>query len=53
MKEENKSEADLQLSIAEVLGALFKTHKNVCSNVLAALFNGWIPNALANNDKTK
>ena len=53
VKEENKSEQDLQLSIAEIFGALFKTHKNIIQNVLATLFNGWIPNALSHTDKTK
>lgn len=53
VKEENKSEHDLQLSIAEIFGALFKTHKHLCSNILSALFTGWIPNALNNADKVK
>ena len=54
IKEENKSEQDLQLSIAELFGPLFKTHRLQSQKVLALLFNGWIPNALANTtDKTK
>lgn len=29
IKEENKSEYDLQLSLSEIIGIMFKTHKNV------------------------
>lgn len=34
IKEENNNEYDLQLSIAEVIGILFKTHTPYCSGVL-------------------
>ena len=34
IKEENKSEYDLQLSIAEIIGVLFKTHKELCGQLL-------------------
>ena len=38
VKEENKSEFDLQLSIAEIFGIFFKTHKNICGNLIQNLF---------------
>jgi hypothetical protein len=38
IKEENKSEYDLQLSLSEIMGIIFKTHKNVCNNLLQILF---------------
>jgi hypothetical protein len=34
VKEENKSEYDLQLSIAEIIGIIFKTHKHLTVNLL-------------------
>lgn len=30
IKEENKSEYDLQLSLSEIIGIIFKTHKLIC-----------------------
>jgi len=34
VKEENKSEYDLQLSISEIIGIIFKTHKELCGNTV-------------------
>jgi hypothetical protein len=53
VKEENKSEYDLQLSIAEIIGIIFKTHKQLCGNLLQALFAGPLPEALKSTEKSK
>lgn len=34
LKEENKAENELQIALAEILGILFKTHKNSCRNLV-------------------
>lgn len=34
VKEENNNEYDLQLSIAEIVGILFKTHGSMCGNLI-------------------
>lgn len=34
IKEENNNEYDLQLSIAEIMGILFKTHGTLCGNLI-------------------
>lgn len=34
VKEENNNEYDLQLSIAEMIGILFKTHGSMCGNLI-------------------
>lgn len=38
IKEENNNEYDLQLSIAEITGILFKTHGPLCGNLINELF---------------
>lgn len=38
IKEENNNEYDLQLSIAEIMGVLFKTHGAICQNLINELF---------------
>jgi len=53
IKEENKSEYDLQLSIAEILGIMFKTHGPLCGNLLTELFNNILPSALSSEEKQK
>ena len=53
IKEENRNEYDLQLSIAEVLGVIFKTHRDLCANVLQELFASILPVALASEEKQK
>jgi Importin repeat 6 len=55
IKEENRSEYDLQLSISEIIGTIFKTHKGLVSNLLNTLFTTILPEALASDvkDKTK
>mmetsp|Transcript_33835 Transcript_33835/g.33364 ORF Transcript_33835/g.33364 Transcript_33835/m.33364 type:complete len:423 (-) Transcript_33835:378-1646(-) len=46
MEEENEIEDDLQLTLSEAFGALFKTHKNKCANLLNTLFNDLLPSYL-------
>lgn len=55
VKEENRSEYDLQLSISEIMGTIFKTHKGHVSNLLNVLFTTVLPGALQSEvkDKTK
>lgn len=43
MDEENDMEDDLQLTISEAFGSLFKTHKNQCSQLLSSLFESLLP----------
>jgi len=43
LKEENKNETELQLSLAEILGCLFKTHKPLCKNLVQKLLSEVIP----------
>lgn len=53
IKEENKSEYDLQLSIAEIFGILFKTHGTSCGNLLNELFTIILPAAFNSEEKSK
>ena len=53
IKEENKNEFDLQLSVAEILGIIFKTHGVYCGNLLNELFTNIIPPALSSEEKSK
>jgi hypothetical protein len=39
IKEENKNEYDLQLSIAEIIGIIFKTHPTLSIGIVQDLFN--------------
>lgn len=53
IKEENNNEYDLQLSIAEIFGIIFKTHGSLSVNLLQVLFNQLIPPALGSEEKQK
>lgn len=53
IKEENKSEYDLQLSIAEILGVIFKTHAPQTLNLLNELFTTLLPEAFKSEEKQK
>ena len=53
IKEENNNEYDLQLSIAEIIGILFKTHGGLCQNIVSQLFQTILPQALQTNEKQK
>ena len=46
MEEENEIEDDLQLTLSEAFGSLFKTHKNKCASLLTTLFNDLLPSYL-------
>lgn len=46
MDEENDMEDDLQLTISEAFGALFKTHKHHCGELLSSLFTDLLPQYL-------
>lgn len=39
LKEENKNEYDLQLSIAEIIGIIFKTHSTLATGIVQNLFD--------------
>ena len=47
MEEENEMEDDLQLSLSEAFGSLFKTHKTHCGQLLTTLFNDLLPEYLS------
>ena len=49
MQEENEMEDDLQLTISETFGSLFKTHKNQCKQLLQTLFGTLLPEYLNEN----
>ena len=49
LKEENKAENELQIALAEILGILFKTHKNSCRNLVQKLIIEVLP-AVAKDD---
>ncbi len=53
IKEENRNEYDLQLSLAELIGILFKTHKDFGGNLLQELFGSVLPAALNSPEKQK
>lgn len=53
IKEENRNEYDLQLSLAEMIGIIFKTHKEFSRNLLTELFNNILPEALSSEEKEK
>lgn len=46
MEEENDMEDELQLTISEAFGALFKTHKNQCQELLKHMFSDSLPKYL-------
>ena len=53
IKEENKNEHDLQLSIAEIIGIIFKTHPLFSGNVVADLFSTLLTQNLQSDEKVK
>jgi hypothetical protein len=53
LKEENKNEYDLQLSLAEIIGIIFKTHKELSGNLVTELFTNILPGAINNEEKEK
>ena len=53
LKEENKIEYDLQLSVEELIGIFFKTHAIHCQFFLKELFNTILPAAMNSKEKQK
>lgn len=53
IKEENNNEYDLQLSLAEIMGILFKTHGPLCGALINELFTNIVPQALQSKEKKK
>jgi hypothetical protein len=53
LKEENKTEQELQVSLAECLGILFKTHKEHCRELVEVLNSTVLPAAAADGSKHK
>lgn len=53
IKEENRNEYDLQLSIAETMGIIFKTHKELSATLTTQLFTQILPTAINNTEKQK
>ena len=53
LKEENKTENELQVSLAECLGILFKTHKEHCRELVETLRNIVLPAAVQDGTKHK
>ena len=45
LKEENKNEHELQISLAEIFGALFKTHREFCRELVGKLWQEVLPAA--------
>jgi predicted RNA-binding protein Jag len=53
LKEENKLEHELQLSIAEVFGILFKHHKQFCAGITDSLLSNVLPKMIQIDEKNK
>ena len=53
LKEENKNENELQLALAEILGVLFKTHRDHCQNLVQQLINVYLPKVAQDTSKPK
>jgi len=51
IKEENNNEYDLQLSVAEIMGILFKTHGTLCGALIEELIQNILPPALNSGEK--
>lgn len=53
LKEENKTEQELQICLAELFGAMFKTHKQFCNNLVQKLISEVLPKYANQEDKHK
>lgn len=53
LKEENKNENELQIALAEILGVLFKTHKEHCGKLVQKLISEVLPEAAKSETKHK
>lgn len=53
LKEETQNEHDLQVSAAEFMGCLFKTHKDLVAELVNELRTNVIPAAMSSNDQKR
>lgn len=53
LKEENNNEHDLQLSIAEMFGVLFKHHRDLVGPLVQELRSNVLPNALSSEEQKR
>lgn len=53
LKEENKNEHQLQLDLGEIIGVLFKTHKDYCQNLAQKLITQILPEVAKHETKQK
>lgn len=53
LKEENKNEQQLQLDLGEIIGVIFKTHKDHCQNLAQKLINTILPEVAKHESKQK
>lgn len=51
LKEENKTEHELQICLAELFGAMFKTHTNSCRNLVQKLITSILPKYATEDNK--
>ena len=53
IKEENSNEFDLQIAAAELMGELFKTHKESVSGLVQRLRNEIIPDCFSSSEQKR
>ena len=53
LKEENKNENELQLALAELLGIMFKTHRESCQPLVQKLITEVLPKVAKDTSKAK
>lgn len=53
LKEENNNEHDLQLSVAEMFGVLFKHHRDLVGPLVQELRSNVLPNALSSEEQKR
>lgn len=53
IKEENSNEYDLQIAAAELMGTLFKTHRDFVSGLVASLRNEIIPACFGSQEQKR
>lgn len=53
LKEENKNENELQLALAELLGIMFKTHRDFCRPLVQQLITEILPRVAKDTSKAK
>lgn len=53
LKEENKNEQELQITLAELFGAIFKTHRDYCRSIVQLLVTEVLPKYVKEDDKHK